>query len=288
MFKVIIDENYANLTVENMLEKLGISLPRRKQLLLNNLCYINKQSSERTDTLLLNDLFELDLSIFDVKKYRSIEFNLTVLYEDEYFIVVEKPSKHIIYDIDDEKDSVINYLTYYFKSYKKKCNVIPVHRLDTDTTGCLLFAKDVITAACFSKMFENNEITKKYVACVNGIIEQEGIIDKNIGKDRHINGKMVACKNGKPAITKFKLLKTNNKISLVEATLITGRTHQIRVHFSSIGTPLVGDTLYGSKIKNDRVMLHCQSLTFVHPIKKKVVTVYSPLPEDMKSLSQLL
>lgn len=282
MFKIVISPKYHNITLCKYLEILGISVQRRKQLLNTNTCYINKVLVSGDAILKENDLLELDLSIFQVQKYRPVKYNLTIVYEDDYIIVVNKPSGFIVYDIDDEKDSICNFLRYYYKEYKKNCDIIPVHRLDTDTSGCLIFAKDVISASGLSRSFEKNEVTKRYVAKVSGILNNEGCINKNIGKDRHINNKMVVCERGKQAITKYKLLDTNKKISLVEAIPVTGRTHQIRVHLASIGNPIIGDKVYGSKIVNERVLLHCQYISFMHPIKEKALTVYAPMPDEFK------
>ena len=282
MFKVVIDSNNANNTISKYLDKLGVSIQRKKQLNSSNAFYVNRVIVNSSYELKENDFLEIDLSIFETKKYRPVEYNLTILYEDEYIIVIDKPSGYIIYDVDDKKDAMCNFLRYYYKQYKKDSSIIPIHRLDSDTSGCLVFAKDVITGACLSKSFEKNVITKKYVALVSGVVNKEGSINKNIGKDRHINGKMIICDRGKEALTKYRLIDSNSKFSLVEAIPITGRTHQIRVHLSYIGNPLVGDVLYKSKVKADRVMLHCQSISFMHPIKEKAVTVYSPLPQEFK------
>ena len=282
MFKVVISNKDHNKTLCKYLESLEISVQRKKQLLNTNTCYINKVLATGNDLLHENDLLELDLSIFEIQKYKPIQYNLTILYEDEYLIVIDKPSGYIVYDVDDEKESICNFLRYYYKQYKKNYDIIPVHRLDIDTSGCLIFAKDVISASGLSRSFEKNEVTKKYVAKVSGIVASEGCINKNIGKDRHVNNKMVVCERGKQALTKYRLIDTNKKVSLVEAIPVTGRTHQIRVHLSSIGNPIIGDKTYGSKIVSDRIMLHCQYISFIHPIKEKALTVYAPMPDEFK------
>lgn len=282
MFKVVISNINSGITINKYLEKLGVAVQRKKQLNSLNTFYVNKTLVSGDFTLQENDLFEIDLSLFETKKYRPINFNLTIIYEDDYLIAVDKPSGYIVYDLDDIKDTICNFLRSYYKQSKKNFDIIPIHRLDTDTSGCLIFAKDVITAASLSRKFEKNEVTKKYIALVSGLVEKEGCINKKIGKDRHINGKMVIFDKGKEALTKYRLIKSNSKFSLVEAIPITGRTHQIRVHLSSIGNPIVGDQLYKSKISNDRIMLHCQSISFIHPIKEKAVTLYSPLPEEFE------
>lgn len=282
MFKIVIDRKHDNKTLAQYIESLTISIQRKKQLLNTNTCYINKVLASKEDILKENDLLEIDLSIFDIQKYKPIESNLTILYEDDYLIVIDKPSGYIVYDPEDLKTSVCNFLQYYFKKYKRKCEIIPIHRLDIDTSGCLIFAKDIISASSLSRSFENNEVVKKYVTKVSGVINNEGIINKNIGKDRHTNNKMVTCEHGKHALTKYRLICTNKQVSLVEAIPVTGRTHQIRVHLASIGNPIIGDKTYGSKVSNNRILLHCQYITFTHPIKEKTLTVYAPMPEEFK------
>lgn len=282
MFKYIVKNIKTEQNLKKYIESLGLSGSKVNKLFQMNCCYVNRTIESSNYIVKENDFIELDTSIFETMRYRPIEFNLTVLYEDENLIVIEKPFGNIVYDPEDKIPSMCNYLSYYYKQNKKKIEIYPVHRLDTDTSGCLVFGKDIITASSLSKMFENKVVTKKYVALVQGVVEREGTINKNIGTDRHINNKMVIYPKGKIAITKYKLLSTNEKTSLVEAMPITGRTHQIRVHLASIGNPLVGDVLYGSKYQNERIMLHCQSISFKHPLKDKNITVYSPLPDEFK------
>lgn len=282
MFKYKLPDISDNITFYQLLNSLGLAKNKINQLFQMKCCYVNRTLKKQDYILKSNDFIEIDTSIFESMKYKSVDFNLTILYEDDYLIVVDKPSGYIVYDINDEKVSVCNFLSFYYLNNKKKTNIFPVQRLDFDTSGCLVFAKDVITASSLSKQFENRVIEKKYIALVQGIVEKEGIIDKKIGSDRHINNKMVISKSGKTAITKYKLLKTNYYTSIIEAIPITGRTHQIRVHFSSIGNPLIGDALYGSKIKNERVLLHCKQIKFLHPLKNKEIIVYSSLPDEFK------
>lgn len=282
MFKYKLPDISDNITFYQLLNSLGLAKNKISQLFQMKCCYVNRTLKNQDYILKSNDFIEIDTSIFESMKYKPVDFNLTILYEDDYLIVVDKPSGYIVYDINDEKASVCNFLSFYYLNNKKKTNIFPVQRLDFDTSGCLVFAKDVITASSLSKQFENRVIEKKYIALVQGIVEKEGIIDKKIGSDRHINNKMVISKSGKTAITKYKLLKTNCYTSIIEAIPITGRTHQIRVHFSSTGNPLIGDALYGSKIKNERVLLHCKQIKFSHPFKDKEIIVYSSLPDEFK------
>ena len=153
--------------------------------------------------------------------------------------------------------------------------------MDTDTSGCLVFAKDIITASALSKKFENKEIVKKYVALVQGVVEKEGSINKNIGSDRHVNNKMVITKNGKPAFTRYELIKLLHGKSLLKVFITTGKTHQIRVHLAAIKHPIVGDEKYGATIPANRALLHCAEITFAHPNYNKDIVIKCKLPSDM-------
>lgn len=159
-----------------------------------------------------------------------------------------------------------------------------VHRLDKDTTGLIICAKDDETHLKLVEMFANREINKKYLAICNGSFSKEnGLIDKPIGRDEKDRKKMsVKSKSGKAAITEYNVLISNLKYSLVDVTLHTGRTHQIRVHFSSLNHPIIGDETYGNKnekIKANGQMLHSYYLEFSHPITDENLS-FTVLPDD--------
>ena len=166
-------------------------------------------------------------------------------------------------------------MQYYFITNNINRSIRHVHRLDKDTTGCILYAKDIITHAALSKMLENNQIIRLYHAEVVGKVENKGTYSNPIGKDRHHNNKMVVSKNGQKAITNYKLLKYdgNKNTSLVEIKLDTGRTHQIRVHFSYNLHPLIGDSIYNPHYSNEKLQLTSYSIEFIHPITRQKVYV---------------
>ena len=160
-----------------------------------------------------------------------------------------------------------------------------VTRLDRDTTGVMMFAKHRVVHAWMDQALRDKTIQKKYLAIVHdtAALEEHGMIDAPIG--RHEGSIINRCvsEDGKPSLTEYWKKETLVGADLVEILLHTGRTHQIRVHFSWLGAPLVGDDLYGG-VKDeilDRQALHCHSLTFIHPMTKKEITVVAPLPEDM-------
>ena len=156
-----------------------------------------------------------------------------------------------------------------------------VHRLDTDTTGCLVYAKDILTHSYLSNLFENSNVKKEYNALVYGIIEKSGKVDTSIGRNRH-NNSMITTPNGLNALTLYKPLKHINDCTLLNVEIKTGRTHQIRVHMASIKHPLLGDTMYGKNDEYKRVMLHCSHIGFIHPVYKYWVDFFAEIPQDMK------
>ena len=165
-------------------------------------------------------------------------------------------------------------------------NIYFAHRLDYDTTGVILFCKDHITLSYFDYFFSTHEFKREYRLLASGIFnKKEGVINKPIAKDRHVNGKYLVYKTGKEAITNYKVLNEYKNYSYVSVLLKTGRTHQIRVHMSYLFHPLLGDKLYGDTTNLcNRVMLHSYKLSFVNPWTLKKEEVIAKLPSDFNSL----
>lgn len=281
-FEITIKDDIAGQTLNDFFNRIGVGKERKRSLINKNLCFKNYELINGETILNEGDRLVIELGDYQYQNYRPIDFSLTILYEDDYLLIINKPHGYIVYDIDDKIISVSNFISGYYKNCGIEQPVIPVHRLDFDTSGCLMFAKDALSASYFSKAFENKEIVKQYYALVEGDTLAEGVIDRPIGSNRHINGKMVICKSGKSSITKYRLVANNNHQSLLEVEPLTGRTHQIRVHLASIGNPLVGDKLYGARKNYHRICLHCFKLTFFHPFKNKTITIKSAMPTEFK------
>lgn len=218
----------------------------------------------------------------DLNALVPLKKKLEILYEDDDIMVVNKPpflNTHPISENDHQ--SLMNVVTAYINN--KKIKPRHIHRLDKDTSGAILLAKHAYAGAILDKALTDGEIKRTYVALVQGIVKKEqGTINAPIAKDRHTQGKMRVSPSGKQAVTKYKVLERFNSINqtLVSCKLETGRTHQIRVHMSSIGHPLLGDSLYGGN-KNthlNRQALHAYRLEFIQPLTGEKLSVESEIP----------
>lgn len=212
---------------------------------------------------------------------------LDIVYEDNYVLIVNKP--HHLPSIPSREhptSTLANGIAYYYDEQNIQSTVHIVTRLDKDTSGLMLVAKNRFVHHLFAKEQQKKAVKRVYSAIVHGNIEVEsGVIDAPIGrKDTSIIERTVR-EDGQYAVTYFEKISRYTDCTLVKAKLETGRTHQIRVHFAYIGHPLLGDELYGGKVDCiERQALHSTELSFYHPFLEKELTFYSELPNDMKNL----
>lgn len=228
------------------------------------------------------------------------DIDLDIVYEDDDLIIVNKKKGMVVHPANGNYEgTLVNALMYSHKDKLSSINgeVRPgiVHRIDKDTSGILVVAKNDNAHKELSKQFKVHSITRKYIALVKGIVkEDEFSIDLPIGRNPKDRKKMaVTHKNSRNAVTHIKVLKRyyNSNITLIEATLETGRTHQIRVHMAYKGYPLLGDEVYGKKDNKFKVkgqMLHALTLGFIHPATKKYIEFTSSLPKEFKELIDIL
>lgn len=234
---------------------------------------------------------ELDLITvdFDYEEDNSnilpTKMDLQIIYEDEWLLIVNKPAGIAIHpSLLHYIDSLSNGVRYYFDLIGLKKKIRPVNRLDANTSGLVVFAKCEYIQECFIKQMANKTFKKEYLCIVNGIFDKKtGIINLPIARKSGSIIERCVDRNGQDAVTYYEVIEEFGNYSLVKCLLETGRTHQIRVHMSYIGHPLLGDTLYGypSKLIN-RQALHSYIIEFVHPISKKVMKFTCDLPKDMK------
>jgi len=205
----------------------------------------------------------------------TMNCDIPIQYEDEHCLIVSKPKGMATHPNDIwDRNTCMNHVMAHIKSNGGKY-AEHVHRLDLGTKGLLLVAKHPIAKSIFDRMIEEKTIIRTYEAEVQGIVRQdEGVINEPIGKDRHHATRRVVSKTGQHAVTHFKVVKRLKNTTIVHLVLETGRTHQIRVHMSHIGHPIVGDTMYNArKTAKDNYELHAIQLEFEHPFLNKVVVV---------------
>ena len=284
-FKYIVKNKEQNMTLKEWLQSFNLAKNKINYLIDNKCITINDEIINKRDYCLKEfDQILIDVSNYEQIDYLPLRYNLDIIYEDDYLLVVNKPSGVIIYPENKERSNTMaNYIAYYFTKTNQNKTIRHVHRLDTETTGCLVYAKDVITHSYLSNLFENSKVKKEYIALSYGIISKGGKINTPIGRNRH-NNLMMTTKNGLEALTIYRPLKYVNQNTLLNVEIKTGRTHQIRVHLSSINHPLLGDKMYGKSDEYNRVMLHCSHIGFVHPVLKYWVDFYADIPQDMKKI----
>ena len=274
IFKYVVDKKYDNII--SFLESFYLAKTKINMLLSEKRIKINNEEAKRLASLNINDEILIDFPMKLTEK--KVKYKLDILYEDDHVLLINKPAGLIVHS--DGTDSVS--LDNYVAAYLPNLDPMHVHRLDFETTGIIMYAKDPLCLAYFNEALSKHEINRIYLAlCLGKFKEVEGTINRNIGRDRHVNGKMIVYKNGKEAITHYKVEKQYSKYALVSLKLETGRTHQIRVHMSSIGHPLINDIMYNGPDKGGRVMLHSSEIYFYHPIKKKVEHIRCKPNKDM-------
>ncbi|HKM04840.1 MAG TPA: RluA family pseudouridine synthase [Lachnospiraceae bacterium] len=210
-----------------------------------------------------------------------------IVYEDDDIIVINKPIKMPIHPSQNNHDNTLaNALFYYYRNEESPFVYRCINRLDKDTTGLVLIAKNMLSSCLLGEQIKQRTIHREYLAIVEGTLEQSGIIDAPIS--RMANSTIQRCVDyihGERAVTHFECLTSRNGYSLAKIRLETGRTHQIRVHMKYIGHPLPGDFIYNPNFTQiNRQALHSHKLTFIHPITKVLLSFTADLPIDMKQL----
>ena len=221
---------------------------------------------------------------------------LNILYEDNDIIVINKARGMTVHPADSvTHGTLVNALLYHCKDLSGINGIMRpgiVHRLDKDTSGVMVIAKNDKAHVNLSEQIQSKTAKRSYLAIVHGVLaDNSGIIEGAIGRHKTDRKKMAIVANGKPAITEFRVIERFKNYTFVECNIKTGRTHQIRVHMTSIGHPLVGDPKYGNR-KNpfdiEGQALHSNTLTLMHPTTGKKMSFTAPLPEDMNQILELL
>lgn len=227
-----------------------------------------------------NDLIEVQIEFVEEDDILPQKMNLDILYEDEYILAINKMPGIVVHPSSYHlSDTIANGVKYYLNNKRK---IRPINRLDRDTSGVVLFAKNEY----IQELFTTLDVSKEYIAIVDGFPNQvEGTINAKIARKEGSIMERCVSEAGQTAITHYKVIKTYDAYSSLSVKLETGRTHQIRVHMAFIGHPIVGDTMYGKETTLiDRQALHSYKTSFVHPITGEEISIVANLPEDMKKL----
>lgn len=281
------DEHYDNVLhvlKEQFLlsDRLITKLKKANKIYLNSLPTYTKKSVTVGDTVSVLIDFEEDNS-----NIVASNIPLNIIYEDDYLLVLNKPANIAIHpSILHFDNSLSNGVKFYFDKLGLKKKIRIVNRLDRNTSGIVIFAKNEYIQECLIKQMKTNEFKKEYLAIAKGFLESKsGTLNFPIARKEGSIIERTVSSDGDSAITHYDVVKEFNNLSLVHIVLETGRTHQIRVHFSHIGHPILGDTLYGSPSELiNRQALHSYKLTFIHPVTKKELILESSLPNDIKNI----
>ena len=218
--------------------------------------------------------------------YSGIEIN--AVYEDEHLLVIDKPAGIVVHPTHGyEENTIAHALMHYMDTVGEQFKIRFINRLDMDTTGLLMVAKNQFIQNAIVYEMKRGNVEKKYLAVTAGVpSNREGIIDAPI---KAIEGdpRRRVMEGGKPSITEYKVIGVSEKLNvgLLDIRLRTGRTHQIRVHLRHIGCPILGDELYGDKSLADRQLLHSRYLKFIHPVSKEIIELTADIPDDIASIA---
>ena len=287
IIKYINKYNY-NTVNDVLINEFQFSSRLMSKLIKNKKIYLNNSFCDTRKCINYNDEIVVDLSGKENNSnIVATNMDLDIIYEDDWFLVVNKQPGIAVHPSSlHYSDSLSNGIKFYFDKIGLKKKIRVVNRLDYNTSGIVVFAKCEYIHEQFSKQMMQHIFQKEYLCIINGFLDNScGIIDLPIGRKQGSIIERCIDKNGQKSITHYEVLKTFSDYSLVKCILETGRTHQIRVHFSAIGHPLLGDTLYGiaSNLIN-RQALHSNKIDLIHPITKEHLSFESLLPNDMKKL----
>lgn len=279
---------------EYLKEEMGLSSRFIRGAAMDKRIIVNNAPVRMNYVLKENDNISISLNKKESQNIEPEKIDIDIVYEDSEIIVLNKRPNMVVHPTKRyQSGTLANALLYYFKETNQDCIVRLVSRLDMDTSGLIIIAKNQYAHMELSNNMQQNEIEKRYLALVHGHMEEmEGTIDKPIYRPEiEGNMKRVVDERGQRSITHYKVIERLKDADLVECLLETGRTHQIRVHLSSLGHPIYGDTLYGDESDSEvisRQALHAYGLNFKSPRTKKPLELRAELPNDIKVLLEKL
>ena len=294
-FEIIAEESDINKRIDVFLSKNLESFSRSyiQDLIKKGKATIGGKTIKANYRLREGDIVALAIPKPEPLEILPENIPLDIVYEDNDVILVNKPKGMVVHPAAGHySGTLVNALLYHCKDNLSGINGVLrpgiVHRIDMDTTGIILVCKNDNAHQHIAKQLAEHSITRKYVAIVSGNIkEDEGVVDAAIARSKNDRKKMTVDKDGKRAVTHFKVLERLNNYTYIECVLETGRTHQIRVHMSYLHHPLLGDEVYSNKKENTKLKgqcLHAKVLGFIHPSTNEYMEFEAPLPEYFKEI----
>ncbi len=284
----IVEEEFSNHRVDKYLSIKNPELSR--SLISSSIIKVNNKEVKPSFKIKENDNISLEWEEIIKDKIVANNIPLNIIYEDEYIIVINKDYDMVVHPgFANYDNTLVNALAYYLgDSYidmekdSLRCGI--VHRLDKETSGVMVVAKTLEAKERLVRQFAKRRVTKYYYAIVKNMInEKEGFIDTNIARDKKVRTRFTTSeKEGKEALTEYNLIQNFDDSALLNIHLLTGRTHQIRVHFQSINHPLIGDSIYNKKDKKNNLMLQSYYLKFKHPFTKEIMEFKLDLNDRLK------
>ena len=285
---IIADVN--NERLDSYISKSNLDLSRSmvQKLIKENRILVNGKVEKESYKIKINDKITIQIEEPKSSKLEAQDIPLDIIYEDNDIIVINKPKGMVVHPGNGNPDNtLVNAVLAHCKGSLSGIGgeIRPgiVHRIDKDTSGLIIVAKNDKSHINLSEQIKNHEVTKIYTALVKGnIVENEATIDMPIGRDKNDRKKMCVTRDGKEAVSHIKVIKRYGNYTLIRVKIDTGRTHQIRVHMAKIGHPVVGDEVYSSGKNEFGVkgqMLHSTILKFKHPISRKEIMLEAPLPQ---------
>ena len=299
MEKYIVEKNDEDKRLDAYVSQINNKITRTaaQRLIEENHILVNSKQQKVSYKVKMGDIITIEQPTPKEIELKAENIPIDIIYEDDNIIVVNKPKGMVVHPANGNPNgTLVNAIMAICKDSLSgiggKIRPGIVHRLDKDTSGLLIIAKNDEAHVNMSEQIKNHEVKKTYIALVRGVIkENEATIDMPIGRSQSDRKKMAVNKNGKNAVTHIKVLKRYEKYTLLEINIETGRTHQIRVHLSHIGYPIVGDYTYSNGKNEFGVIgqcLHAKRLEFKHPITQKEMKLEAPLPEYFEEILKKL
>ena len=269
----------------------GISRSAIQKLIKNGNITVNDNVKKSSYLLKEGDQVLVSIPEDEPIKILPQDIALDLLYEDDDIAVVNKPQNMVVHPAPGNySNTLVNALLYQIDDLSMINGIIRagiVHRLDKDTSGLLLIAKNELAHSRLIKQFKDRTVLKEYITLVHNNIKENGIINKPIGRNPKNRKKMAVVANGKEAVTIYEVLERYQKYTLLKIELKTGRTHQIRVHMAQMNHPIVGDPVYSNgknEYKIDKQLLHAYKIGFIHPRRNEYMEFKKDLPDGFKKI----